>query len=207
MSFAGAIRGLLVAAALALVAGAAFADPPPAHEPDDMAIGSPQARVTVIEYASVGCPHCAAWNNTVFPDFKAKYVDTGRVRFVVREMLTGVPAIATAGFMLARCAGPAKYFQVIDAIYHRQAGMFQPGGHAGPILEEIAKSAGLDEAAFQACIDDQKGLDALNARAQRHGGDDQVDSTPIFFVGGQRFVGEQTLAQLATAIHAARYGR
>jgi protein-disulfide isomerase len=199
------IQGLLVAAALALVAGAAFADPPPAHEPDDMALGSPQARVTVIEYASVGCPHCAVWNNTVFPDFKAKYVDTGRVRFVVREMLTGVPAIATAGFMLARCAGPAKYFQVVDAIYHRQADMFQTGAAAGLILEDVAKSAGLDEAAFQACIDDQKGLDALNARVQRHVNDDKVDSTPVFFVNGQRYDGEQTVAQLATAIHAARH--
>ena len=206
MSFAGAVRGLLVAAALALTAGAAFADPPPAHEPDDMAIGSPRARVTVIEYASVGCPHCAVWNNTVFPDFKAKYVDTGRARFVVREMLTGVPAIATAGFMLARCAGPAKYFQVVDAIYHRQADMFQSGAAAGPMLEEIAKSAGMDEAAFQACIDDQKGLDALNARVRRHVDENKVDSTPIFFVNGQRYAGEQTLAQLATAIHAARYG-
>jgi protein-disulfide isomerase len=199
------IQGLLVAAALALVAGAAFADPPPAHEPDDMALGSPQARVTVIEYASVGCPHCAVWNNTVFPDFKAKYVDTGRVRFVVREMLTGVPAIATAGFMLARCAGPAKYFQVVDAIYHRQADVFQTGAAAGLILEDVAKSAGLDEAAFQACIDDQKGLDALNARVQRHVNDDKVDSTPVFFVNGQRYDGEQTVAQLATAIHAARH--
>jgi protein-disulfide isomerase len=206
VTLARAFQGLFVAAALALVASAAFADPPPAHEPDDMAIGSPQARVTVIEYASVGCPHCAAWNNAVFPDFKAKYIDTGRVRFVVREMLTGVPAIATAGFMLARCAGPAKYFQVVDAIYRRQADMFQPGAAPGQILEDIAKSAGLDEAAFQACIDDQKGLDALNARVQRHANDDKVDSTPIFFVNGRRYVGEQTLAQLATAIHVARYG-
>jgi len=201
------MRGLFAAVALALVAGAAFADPPPAHEPDDMAIGSPRARVTVIEYASVGCPHCAAWHNTVFPGFKAQYIDTGRVRFVMREMLTGVPSIATAGFMLARCAGPAKYFPVIDAIYRRQAEMFQPGGHAGEILEDIAKSAGFDEAAFQACIGDQKGLDALNARTQRHVDEDKVDSTPIFFVDGQRYVGEQTLAQLATAIHAARHPR
>jgi protein-disulfide isomerase len=197
---------LLAAAALALSAGTALADPPPAHEPDDMALGSPRARVTVIEYASVGCPHCAAWNNTVFPEFRATYIDTGRVRFVVREMLTGAPAIATAGFMLARCAGPAKYFQVIDAIYHRQADMFQPGVHAGSILEEIAKTAGVDETAFQTCIDDQQGLDALNARVLRHVEDDKVDSTPVFFVAGQRYAGELTLAQLATAVHAARYG-
>jgi protein-disulfide isomerase len=198
---------LLAAAALALVAGVAFADPPPAHEADDMAIGAPQARVTVIEYASVGCPHCAAWNNTVFPGFKTTYIDTGRVRFVVREMLTGAPAVATAGFMLARCAGPARYFQVIDALYRRQAEMFQPGVRAGSILEEIAKAAGLDEAAFQACIDDQKGLEALNARVLRHVEDDKVDSTPVFFVGGQRYAGELTLAQLATAIRAARHAR
>jgi protein-disulfide isomerase len=204
---AGAIRGPCLAAALALVAGAAFADPPPAHEPDDMVLGSPRAPVTVIEYASVGCPHCAAWNNTVFPDFRAKYVATGRVRFVMREMLTGVPSIATAGFMLARCAGPTKYFQVVDAIFHRQGDMFQPGAAAGPVLEDIAKSAGLDEPAFQACLNDQKGLDALNARVQRHVDEDKVDSTPIFFVGGRRYEGEQTLAQLATAIHAARHAR
>jgi protein-disulfide isomerase len=207
VSFVRVTRGLFLAGVLALLAGAAFADPPPAHEPDDMAIGSPRAPVTVIEYASVGCPHCGVWNNTVFPGFKAKYIDTGRVRFMVRERLTGVPAIATAGFMLARCAGPAKYFQVIDAVYRRQADMFQAGAHAGQMLEDIAKSAGLNEAAFQACIDDQKGLDALNARAQRHVDEDKVDSTPIFFVNGQRYEGEQTLDQLATAIRAARRGR
>jgi protein-disulfide isomerase len=174
-------------------------------EPGDMALGGAKAPVTVIEYASVGCPHCAEWRHDVFPTLKAKYIDTGRVRYVLREMLNGDPTIATAGFMLARCAGPAKYFQVIDAIYHRQAAMFQPGASAGPMLAEIAKAAGLSDAAFQACISDQKGLDALNARVQRHVDQDHVDSTPIFFVNGQRFEGEQTLDQLATAIRAARH--
>ena len=72
-----------VAFAFAAMAGAARAVP--AHEPDDMALGSPKAPVTVIEYASVGCPHCAAWNNQVFPSIQAKYVDTGKVRLIVRE--------------------------------------------------------------------------------------------------------------------------
>jgi protein-disulfide isomerase len=173
----------------------------------DMAMGSPTAPVTVIEYASVGCPHCAAWNNSVFPAFKARYIDTGRIRFVVREMLTGSPALASAGFMVARCAGPAHYFQVVDAIYRRQAAMFQPGVQMGPVLREIAKGAGMSEAAFDACIDDQKGLDAVNARTQRHVNVDKIDSTPIFFVNGKEYEGEQTLAQLSTAIAAARRSR
>jgi protein-disulfide isomerase len=204
VSLARFTRRLVLAGALALSVGGVAAAAPE-HEADDMSIGSPKAPVTVIEYASVGCPHCGVWNNTVFPTFKAKYIDTGRVRFVVREMLTGVPSVATAGFMLARCAGPAKYFQVIDAIYHRQAAMFQPGAAAGQLLAEIAKDAGLNDAAFHACIGDQKGLDALNARVQRHVDQDHVDSTPIFFVNGQRYEGEQTLDQLATAIRAARH--
>ena len=83
-----------VAFALTALAGAARAVP--AHEPDDMTLGSPKAPVTIIEYASVGCPHCARWSNEVFAAFKAKYVDSGRARFVVREMLNGDPDLAAA---------------------------------------------------------------------------------------------------------------
>ena len=195
--------GFVAGAALALAAAAlAWADVP-THEPDDMALGSPRAPVTVIEYASVGCPHCAAWNNTIFPAFKAKYILTGRVRYVVREMITGSPEVATAGFMIARCAAPAKYFTVIDDVYRRQAEMFVSGPAAGQVLKEIAKSAGLDETAFEACLDDQKGLDALNARTTRNG--QSVASTPTFFVNGRQVPeGEHTLAQLGAAIQAAR---
>ena len=92
----------------------------------DMAMGSPTAKVTMIEYASVSCPHCAKWNNEVFPAFKAKYVDTGKVRYIAREALTGDPAIAAAGFLTARCAGKDKYFQVVDAIYRGQEEMVRP---------------------------------------------------------------------------------
>jgi protein-disulfide isomerase len=170
----------LLAAALPAAAGVMAA------EPGDMALGSARARVTVIEYASAGCPHCAVWNRDVFPILKAKYIDTGKVRFVMREMITGDPMIATAGFMLARCAGPAKYFDVVDQVYRRQPEMYGQAGAAGQVLEDIAKKAGMTEQAFQACIDDQKGLDALNARVAQHGRD-KVDSTPTFFVNGKLF--------------------
>ena len=112
---------------------------------DDMAMGSPKAKVTVIEYASVACPHCAAFNNDVFPAFKAKYIDTGKVRYIEREALTGDPTIAAAGFLTARCAGKDKYFQVVDAVYHSQGEMAQTGDpHA--VLLQIARSAGMTDA-------------------------------------------------------------
>lgn len=204
MNLARSARSLALSLAVALSVGAAASAAVPAHEPDDMTLGSPKARVAVIEYASVGCPHCAAWNNDVWPAFKAKYVTTGHVRFVVREMLTGEPTVALAGFMLARCAGPAKYFPTIEAIYRRQASMFEAGAAPGPILRDIAKtSAGMTDAAFDACTGDDKGRQAVNARADRHASQDGVNSTPTFFVNGKRFEGELTLAQLAGAVRTA----
>jgi protein-disulfide isomerase len=195
-----------LAVALAALAGAAHAVP--ASEPDDMALGSPKAPVTVIEYASVGCPHCAAWNNEVFPTVEAKYVATGKARLVVREMLTGDEAIAAAGFMLARCAGPAKYFPMIDAIYRRQDSMFERGAQPEAILRDIAKTAGgMSDADFDACLADQKGLDAVNARNTRHLNVDNIDSTPTFFVNGQRLVGELAPGDLENAVHAAGHRR
>src|SRR5437868_7714464 len=90
---------------------------------DDMDLGNPQAKVTVIEYASVGCPVCAKWYRDVWPAFKAKYVDHGKVHYVFKEMLVGggaEVAVAANGFLLARCAGKDKYFAVNDAIFRNQ---------------------------------------------------------------------------------------
>jgi protein-disulfide isomerase len=176
-------------------------------QPDDMALGSAKARVTVIEYASVGCPHCAVWNAEVFPALKAKFIDTGQVRFVVREMTTGDPNLAAAGFMLARCAAPAKYFQVVDAIYHRQADLVPGAAAPAEVMHQIASAAGITDAAFDACLSSQAGLAALNARVKRHEDVDKIDSTPTFFVNGQRFDNEQDLNTLSAAIGQARQHR
>ena len=196
-----ASRPIAIAAALCWLASAAAAgvmDP----KPGDMALGNPRAPVTVIEYASAGCPHCADWRHDVFPTLKLRYLDTGRVRFVMRELITGDPTIATAGFMLARCAGPAKYFQVLDEVYQRQPRMWGKASNAGVVLGEVAKDVGMTEDAYEACIDDQKGLDALNARVAQHN-KDGVDSTPTFFVNGKRY-GELPLAQLAVILRPGR---
>jgi protein-disulfide isomerase len=197
-------RRFLIAAALAFVsahaaAAAGVMDP----QWGDMTMGSPKARVTVVEYASVGCPHCAEWSTTVFPQLKAKYIDRGRVRFVVREMITGDPTIATAGFMLARCAGPANYFSVVDQVYRRQPEMWGKVSSAGAVLGEIAKSVGMTQQAYETCIGDQKGLDALNARVAAHG-KDGVDSTPTFFVNGKRLDAPLALADVDAALRGRR---
>ena len=167
-----------------------------------MALGNPRAAVTVIEYASVGCSHCAVWATTVYPAFKAKYVATGKVRFVFHEMLTGYPTVAAAGFLTARCAGPKRYFQVIDAVFARQEDIYNEKGVG--ILKGIAKDAGLSEGRFAACLKDEAALKALDERTQTDAAAHGVTGTPTFFVNGKKLEGEQSLADLNAAIADAR---
>ena len=204
-SSAASLGALGLALALTMASGAAAV---PVSEPGDMALGSPRAPVTVIEYASVGCPHCAAWNNQIFPSIRADYIATGKARLVVREMLFGDRAIAAAGFMLARCAGPAKYFPVIDAIYHRQDSMWQDGARPDLILRDIARTkGGMTDAAFDACMANKQAMAEVNARGQRHETVDKIDETPTFFLNGQRLADELAPGDLAKAVRAARQKR
>ena len=155
--------------------------------------------MTVIEYASVACPHCGDWNNNVFGPFKAKYIDTGKVHYVAREALTGDPAIAAAGFLTARCAGKDKYFLVTEAVYRAQPQMFN--GQPHDILLNIARSVGLTDAQFEACISDQAAQRALNARWDHYMRDDKVNSTPTFIINGKRYdKGELSMPELDQAI-------
>ncbi|MGI8841582.1 MAG: thioredoxin domain-containing protein [Caulobacteraceae bacterium] len=191
--------GLAALLAVALVAGAATA--PPAGQEGDMALGSPRAAVTVIEYASAGCPHCASWERQVFPAFKAKYIDTGKARFVFREMLYGDADLAAAAFLTARCAGRGKYFQVVDAVFADQAALARAASPAA--LAQIAKEAGLSQARFDACLQDKGAIAALQARVERHEKEDAITGTPTFVVAGRKLEGDQSLAELAAAIAAA----
>jgi protein-disulfide isomerase len=167
---------------------------------DDMSMGSAAAPVTMIEYASVACPHCARWDEDVFPAFKAKYIDTGRVHYIAREALTGDPAVAAAGFLTARCAGKDKYFQVVEAIYRGQEQM-QTTGQPHQVLLNIARSAGLTDAQFEACIKDETSLAALQARWDRYVKDDKINGTPTFVINGKIYdKGEMSLPDLDAAI-------
>ncbi len=168
-----------------------------------MSLGNPAAKVTVIEYASASCPHCARFNNEVFPAFKAKYIDTGKIHYIFREFLTPPVQFAAAGFLTARCAGKDKYFSVLDAIYHDQAAIYQSGDLRGGLLH-IAQSAGMTEQQFNDCISNPDSLKALNDRVQKAQDQDHIDGTPTFVINGkQTGSGEMTLPQLDAAIQAA----
>lgn len=179
-------------------------------EAEDMTLGNPNAPVKMIEYASVACPHCARFNNDVWPEFKKKYVDTGKVYYVSREMLTGQRQLAAAGFLVARCAGKDKYFTVTDQIYRSQEEMFADGTLTGAraVLQRIANSAGLSDEQFDKCINDQAALDAINKRNETYGTRDKIDGTPTFIMNGKTVAsGEVTMAQMDAAVAEALAGK
>lgn len=191
-----AMTSLVVAgAALALAAcdkgaGGAAAE-------GDMSLGAAEgATVTVIEYASVTCVHCAAWNQDVWPEFKAKYVDTNRIRYVFREFPTPPTEVAAAGFILARCAGKDHYFEVIDGIMRGLPEIQQ--GQARPVLLRVAQSVGISEEQFQTCVQNPDNIAAMEARA-RAAQDAGISGTPTFLVNGTR-VQDFSMAGLSAAI-------
>ena len=153
----------------------------------DMALGAPEgAKVTVVEYASVTCGVCAAWHEETWPEFKAAYVDTNKVRFVFRELPTPPTNVAVAGFMIARCAGADKYFDVVGGIMSSQR-EWQQGVNPRDTLFRVGNGAGLNNQQIEACIKDPEGLKAAEERAQaaaRAG----VSGTPTFFVNGVQVV-------------------
>ena len=193
-------RRLVLALGLALSLTACNKGGATAASSDDMTLGNPDAKVTVVEYASASCSHCAKWNEEVFPAFKAKYVDTGRVHYVFREFLTSPIELASAAFLMARCAGKDKYFNVVDAVFRAQPVMYQTGDYRGELLR-IAKSSGMSEAEFTQCIRDDEALKALNDRVEKAVNEDKVTGTPTFIVNGKKVGdGEMSMEQLDAAI-------
>ena len=182
-----ALAGVGRAGAAAVVAG-------------DMSLGDPKAPVKVVEYASVSCSHCARFNEDTFPALKAKYIDTGKVHYTLKELLTPPQQVAAAGFLMARCAGPAKYFKVVDEIFRSQPRW--TSGNIKPVFLEIAKANGMTEAQFEACLTDEAALNALRERVRKAVQEDKVTGTPTFVINGRRFEGSTTptLAELEAAI-------
>lgn len=164
----------------------------------DMAKGADEgAAVTVVEYASVTCGVCAAWNEQVKPEFEERYVNNNRVRFIFRELPTPPQDIAVAGFLLARCAGEDRYFEVVDQIMRSQR-EWQQGVSPRDSLLRIAADAGINEQEFTRCVTDRDAILAMEERvnaAQRAG----VTGTPYFVVNG-RHVSDPSLESLSAAI-------
>ena len=155
----------------------------------DMALGPANAPVTITEFASMTCPHCAAFNAEVFPKIKAAYIDTGKVRYVFREFPLDIKA--AAGSMLARCIAKddaGKYFAVVDMLFKQQSDWVMKD--TTETLIRIGKQAGLSQQAVEDCLKDQKLLDKI-AADQKYAADVlKVNSTPTFFINGDMIKGE-----------------
>ena len=195
-------RRLAIAAlgVLALGAGSALAASPAAG---DMTLGDPKAKVKMVEYASLSCSHCAVFNNEVFPAFKKKYIDTGKVHYTLREILTPPLPVAAAGFIAARCAGKDNYFTVVDAVFRGHDEMVRTGD-ARAVLVGAAKAGGLSEAQFEACLSDKGALEALNTRVSKNAQDGDIAGTPTFVFNGVKVKeGEMSAAELDAAVAAA----
>jgi protein-disulfide isomerase len=167
----------------------------------DMALGPADAKVTITEYASMTCPHCAAFNEQVFPKIKAEYIDTGKVRYVFREFPLDIKA--AAGSMLSRCIanGDAnKYFAVTDLLFRSQSDWVMK--NTTESLSRIGKQAGLSQQQVDDCLKDQALLDKI-AADQKYASDVlKVDSTPTFFINGEKIKGETSIEEFEKKINA-----
>jgi protein-disulfide isomerase len=194
------ITGLAVLAGVSpfrLIADAMAQSGPDVAKPvslPDMALGPANAPVTITEFASMTCPHCAAFNETVFPKIKSEYIDTGKIRYVFREFPLDIKA--AAGSMLARCIAKddaGKYFAVIDMLFKQQNDWVLK--NTTETLIRIGKQAGLSQQAVEDCLKDQALLDKIAADQKYASEVLKVDSTPTFFINGEKIKGETSFAE------------
>ena len=163
----------------------------------EMAIGEESAPVTIVEYMSMTCPHCAAFHNNTFDAIKTKYVDSGKVRFVVREF--PFDPRAAAAFMLARCAPEGQYFPMVSMLMKQQEtwAAAQDGRDA---LLQMSKLAGFTEESFKACLTNQKLLDDVNAVRERGAKEFGIAATPTFLINGKRYSGDMSVDSMSALI-------
>jgi protein-disulfide isomerase len=160
----------------------------------DMALGPANASVTITEFASMTCPHCAAFNAAVFPKIKSEYIDTGKVRYVFREFPLDIKA--AAGSMLARCIAKddaGKYFAVVDMLFRQQGDWVMK--NTTETLARIGKQAGLSQQGVEDCLKDQALLDKIAADQKYASEVLKVDSTPTFFINGEKIKGETSFEE------------
>jgi protein-disulfide isomerase len=161
----------------------------------EIVLGRKDAPVTIIEYASTTCPHCAHFYKVTFPELQKRFIDTGQVRYVFREFpLNDIDVFA---FMLARCAGNDRFFSIVDVLFKEQ----EKWAVDSPIppLTELAKQSGFTDESLDACRADQKTLDGV-FWSSRHGIKFGVESTPTFFINGAKHTGDMSIEKLQELI-------
>ncbi|HEV2300994.1 MAG TPA: DsbA family protein [Stellaceae bacterium] len=158
----------------------------------DRILGNPAAPITIVEYASMSCPHCAHFQNEILPTIKKDWIDTGKAKLVLRDFPLDKPALQAA--MIARCAPPDRFYAFADTFFSAQPQWVMASDYRGA-LARLAKLGGMDAAAFDACLANKavesQVLDSRLVAAKQLG----VDSTPTFFVNGTQFNGAPTAAQ------------
>lgn len=188
--------------ALAAVASAALSNPLMAQQTSiaklmepgplpEKSFGPIDAKVTVVEYASVTCHHCMNFHMETWPSLKEKYIDTGKIRFIMREF--PLDTLAAAGFMLARCAGEDRWYPMLDLLYRSQESWAHSKNPAEDLLKAV-RQAGMTKESFEACLSDQKLLEGIN-KIRTRGTELGVSSTPTFFINGQKHLGALSIEQ------------
>lgn len=193
LALAGLASMLMLAPAAAQQSVVNTAGDPGLERADDHATGALDAPLTIIEYASFACPHCANFQRDVWPMIERDFIETGEVRYIVRPMLTAPPQIAALGIVLGECAADDRYFTVTDLLFIEQENIFrtaQAGGDVAAIYYQIGAAVGLSQDDILACVADpqlNERVTYLAEQAQRDG----VRSTPNFFIAGQQLTVEQ----------------
>ena len=159
-------------------------------------LGKADAPVTIVEYASMTCPHCATFHATTLPEIKTKYIDTGKARLIMREF--PFDPRAEAGFMLARCSED-KYFAMVDVLFKQQSNWARAEDAQAALLQ-ISKLAGFSQESFTACLTNQKLLEDIRAVRTRGADEFKVDSTPTFFINGDKYAGALTVGEMSAII-------
>jgi protein-disulfide isomerase len=214
----GGVAAVSLMVALPLSATRAFAQELPESQGDvdmaevlkpgplpEMAIGEENAPVTIVEYMSMTCPHCATFHNTTFDEIKTKYVDTGKVRFIIREF--PFDPRAAAAIMLARCnpsnpqemSTPEQYFPMVSMLM-KQQNTWAAAEDGRAALLQMSKLAGFSQETFQACLTNQQLLDDVNATMKRGADEFGVNSTPTFLINGERYAGAMSVESMSALI-------
>jgi protein-disulfide isomerase len=159
----------------------------------DVFMGSPDAKVTIIEYASMTCSHCANFSTKIFPLVKEKYIDTGKVRFTLREF--PFDPLATAAFMLARCKGNDKYYAMVDLLFAQQKAWTGSDKPTEALLS-VVRQAGFTQESFETCLKNKAIYDGVNFVKERGAKVFGVDSTPTFFINGEKRSGSISIEDM-----------
>jgi protein-disulfide isomerase len=168
---------------------------------DDHVLGDPNAPITIVEYASLTCPHCAAFDREVLPKLKQAWIDTGKAKLIYRDFPLDKSALMAS--MVAACAPPDRYFSFLDVLFSQQGQWAQGGTDPAPALTRIAKLGGMSEAQVQSCLANetvQSKILAGQLAAQKELG---VNSTPTFFINGRKLVGAPTYDKFEEQLQAA----